>query len=262
MPISSSFNDFPPLVSDNEIVVGNLDHLAELIAEVMLGRYIHVQKILEAKTSTAISPDRIIDATINRLNNMDQDHRDGWIFQIISWIALHKDHIGQRYLAQQPHDAPAQHGLDGLAIVLDESDKIVKIIITEDKCTTNIRSTIKQKVWPEFLDFEEGSQDNKLVSRISALISQVDGGRILDENMNDIFNFDLRRYRVGINRTPKYNTAKKRKSLFKGYDGCVKGADNTRRTAATFFQTDIRAWMADMKIRIIEYLESKKTKDV
>jgi len=259
MPLNPGFSDYPPLVSDNEIIVGNQDLLAELIAEVMLGQYIHVQKILEAKSSKVISSNRIIEVTIDRLNNMDNDHRDGWIFQIISWIALHKDHVGQKYFAQQPHDAPAQHGLDGLAIVLDSTDKIAKIIITEDKCTTNVRTTIKSKVWPEFLDFEDGRQDNKLVSRVSALISQLDGGRILEENRNDIFNPDLRRYRVGINRTTKYNTAKKRKKLFKGYDGCVKGTDNTRRTSATFFQVDIRTWMDDVTIIILEKLESKKT---
>lgn len=48
------------------------------------------------------------------------------------------------------------HGFDGFAIKLTPDNMIERIVITEDKCTNDARTTIRDKVWPEFSEMENG----------------------------------------------------------------------------------------------------------
>lgn len=259
MPLKFISLDCSPLLLDNEIEITDEKLLAELIANVILGEYLHAKKILDSEDLSEHTdpPNEIIDYAISKLKSPEKIKRDGWILQIISWIALNKEYAGKEFYCQTPHDAPAQHGIDNLVIVLDKN-KINRIIIAEDKCTKNQRTIINKEVWPEFKGFEEGQQDHKLVSRISTMIGFLDSGKIFSKNKNDIYNKDFRVYRVGINRKTSHNDLKKRKKLFKGYDSCVSGLDNKRRTASTFLKDDIRKWMTSLSELIIDVLESKK----
>jgi hypothetical protein len=185
--------------------------------------------------------------------------RDGWIFQMISWIAVYIENSTEIILTQPPHDAPGQHGIDGLAVVLDNTGQIKTIIITEDKCSSNPRPLIDTQVWPEFAAFEKGEFDNKMVSRVSAMLNHVDEATALEMVNKDIFRYEIRRYRVGTTPLPEHKGAVGRAELFKDYDGKVKGADVSRRYAATFENAAIRTWMEKFAKKIIVFLESKKT---
>lgn len=259
------FNDFDctPLVFDHEFDINDEDLLAEYVGKIILGHYAHVKRIINALSVTSIIvEDSDFDFAIARLDSvanpdLDIEKRDGWLFQIISWLALLHQNQGKAFHCQQPHDAPAQHGIDGVALTLDDASKIESIIITEDKCTENQRVVIP-KIWNEFEDFENGVHTNQLVSRISAMIENLDGGDILDANKNDIYKKELWKYRVGINRNDTYEDKAKRLKLFKGYDGCVTGIAPHRRFASTMFQDDIRGWMEDFSQKVIESLENEK----
>jgi hypothetical protein len=254
--------DCSPLVIDNEFEVNNEDLLAEYVGKIVLGHYAHVKRIIKALSTTNLAiHDSDIQSAIDRLKGTSSDKRDGWIFQIISWLALFSENNGKKFYCQQPHDAPAQHGLDGIAILLNDSSTIDSIIITEDKCTGSHRVLIP-KVWEEFKQFERGDHDNKLVSRISALIEHLDDGSVLEVNRNNIYLKDIRQYRVGINRNDTYQTEQKRKDLFKGYDECVKDTISHRRYASTLHKEDIRAWMEQFSQKVIKYLESQKSTNV
>ncbi|MDW3191996.1 MAG: hypothetical protein R8G66_06515 [Cytophagales bacterium] len=264
MPISFNAIDCTPLVIDNEFEITDEGKLASYVAEIVLGRYANVKRVLKslATTSFRITEDEVSYA-IARLDAKDKsdkdiEKRDGWIFQIISWLALFIESSDQDFYNQPPHDAPAQHGLDGIAVTIGSDKKIEEIVITEDKFTKNPRNLIQRQIWPEFSDFEMGIHDNKIVGRISALLEHLDGGTILEINQNDLCSKELRRYRVGINRLSYHADKKGKETLFNEYDKKVVGSNPHRRFASTIYKDDIRKWMDDFILLVIEELKKKK----
>lgn len=81
-----------PFCHGSEWVVEDIDLLAERVARVALGQYRHVGHILEGlnarppKTSAEIGADALTKMKVDKNGNAWQ--RDGWIFQVISWIAI------------------------------------------------------------------------------------------------------------------------------------------------------------------------------
>lgn len=256
-----------PLVIDNEFEIDNEKLLAEYVGRIVLGHFAHVKRIIKAlSTKNLVIDNSDLELAIIRLSckeksPKDIEKRDGWIFQIISWLALLSENKGKNFYCQPPHDATAQHGLDGLAIILNDQLIIESIIITEDKCTDYHRTLIP-KVWEEFEQFESGFNNNKLVNRVSPLIEEMNEGKVLERNQNNIYNKSLRRYRVGINRNDTYQAHAGHLKLFKGYDSCVTGTVPHRRYASTIHRNDIRTWMEMFSQKVIEYLETQIKKDV
>lgn len=260
MPFNFTDSDCTPLFIDYEYEIVNVDLLASHVGEVLLGHHFHVIKILNSlSTILPIHPNDSIDKVINQINSASRDKRDGWLFQMISWIVLAKKNSGKKFYSNYPQFAPAQHGIDGLAIVLNEDNTFNKIIITEDKCTTSPRGKITQQVFPEFKSFEDGNKNNALISIISSLIGQINDGNILEDIQNDIFNNKYRLYRIGITRGSDHNTQEGRKKLFLDYEKTIQGDTSDRRSGATIHFNDIRSWMQDFSDKVIVYLNSKKS---
>lgn len=267
MPFTYSNCDCSPLVLDTEFDINNEELVAQYVGRIILGHYVHVKRIIN--TLSTIKPSlhkSEFDFAISRLekdgkSENEIEKRDGWVFQIISWLSLLIENKGKHFYCQQPHDAPAQHGLDGVAVLLNKNLELEIIIITEDKCTVNHRVIIP-KIWTEFDQFEKGVHNNQLISRISALIENLNEGDVLEANKNNVYKKDLWRYRVGINRNDTYQTSEKRKKLFKGYDVCVTGIKPHRRYASTIFKNDIREWMEQFCKKIIHFLETEKNTNV
>jgi hypothetical protein len=255
LPTLSRVFDGQPLFTDNEIIINDEQKLVEWTAHILLGYHTHVTRILQSGTAIVFhSPQKkTITSFIRRFKKIDREKRHGWLFQTISWLALKADHPTASFKMQPPHDAPAQHGIDGLGLLLDNNNTVQSVVITEDKCTENPRDQIRNAVWPEFRKFERGENDQKLVSRLSALLESLPD-ETLRSVQEDIYRLDLRKYRVGITRTSAHSDSARRKALFKDYDQCVPGA-LSKRTAASFEQEDIRDWMDRFSEKIINYLE-------
>lgn len=263
MPFNLIDTDCSDLVIDYEYEITNKDLLAEYVGELILGHYIHILNIINSlSSSSSAPPSRIIDFAIERLNVTEEVkiiHRDGWLFQMISWLVLAHRNLGNNFHTQHPHFAPAQHGIDGLSIVLKPDNTIDKIIITEDKCTINPRDTVREQVLPEFKDFEDGKKDSALISVLSSLIAHLDAGAVFQSVQNDIYNTDLRMYRIGITREDSHQSLNGRRRLFKNYDDYVSGLTSSRRSGATIYIDDMRNWMQDFSDKVVNYLESKKS---
>lgn len=204
----------------------------------------------------------MIDLTIEKLIIAAPDtpyKRDGWIFQMITWIAINKDFSGTNFFCQIPHDAPAQHGIDGLGVLLSPTNTLKAIVIAEDKYTEKPRRMLYKEVWPELKNYEKGTYDNKIVNRVTGLLDRFDDSVIDALIQDDIYKKDFRNYRVGITPEAKHNSSLKKKKLFKGYSTSVKGKDHLRRIGVTFEQADIRQWMDDFSVKVIAFLKSKKS---
>lgn len=258
-PIRHIGTDYLPLVYDDDYEIIDEKILAKYIGEIILGYYAYVKDIIDQlDNDNGPSNNEMIDAAIAKLNDLNIEHLKGYLFQHMSWIALATKYHSKNLRMFKPHDAAAQHGIDGLALLLDDDNNIKTIIITEDKCTKEPRNVMTNQVFPEFDEYENGKCYNKIISGIESLIGE---DRTLRKRiMVNVANKNLWQYRIGISRGDTHNGSDdRRKALFKDYEKHV--ADpKERRHAATIYIADTNAWAINIKDKVITYLNSKKTK--
>lgn len=239
------------------------DLLADQIARIALGQSRHVQRILAGANLAAPSTtDSAASAAIDLLtvaNGVDPWHRDGWIFQAMSWIAAIKAAPGG--IIRSPQMILAHKGFDGLQLEVDISTGVVTAaIIFEDKATDNPRATIRDDVWPEFSKLEAGDRENVLVADVIALLqtqSNIDPDLAIE---NIIWN-KARSYRISITVGDTHADTGGRRRLFKGYNENV--ADPIqRRRGETFHINNLRQWMAALALKAIASVQSRAAANV
>lgn len=221
------------------------DELAELIARVAIGQSRTVERILQATGDIPVGyPKGGFQGARKLLTVGTGDktyHRDGWVFQVIAWIAAH--HFDENALVRSPQMIKADKGLDGLIIEFDD-DGIAQVVICEEKATEHPRQKIKSKVWPEFEQFETGARDNELVASVTSLLERSDDPNP-DQTVADILWKEKRAYRVAVTVGDKHASKNGRKRLFKGYEEKVLG-DIDRRRAETLVLDDVRDWLEEI----------------
>lgn len=250
MPINlTPFGTTDSLWTGNTWEVPDEDVLAKWIAWVAIGQAFHVAEILHAvnPAGTPLTNDAAKLDAVELLTQKGADpwHRDGWMFQVMSWLAAHVHRPGA--LIALPHLIHAEKGLDGLEILLDGSQNVVATIIFEDKATENPRDTVRDDVWPEFVKFESGHGVNRITQQASGILAVAHHPNPAAA-VNKISWNTTRRYRISI--TASKSTPASRKSLFKDYDTKVQG-NSDRRRAEVFVVNDVRAWMANLAAKAI-----------
>jgi hypothetical protein len=258
MPITIA--PFPSLANHDwegcEWTVSDDDVLAQWIAWVAVGQSHHVAQILHSVGAgpSATNADAIKDAVkLLTQAGAAPDHRDGWMFQVMSWLATNCRTPGA--LTAPPHMIHAQKGLDGLEILVDPSGKVIAAVITEDKATINPRETVSKKVWPEIKEFEQGAGVNRMIQTATSILLEAQHPNASDA-VKEIVWKNARRYRVTI--TTKRNSHASRKSLFKGYSTVAPGA-NERRRGEIFLKTDMRDWMKTLAEKAIIHAQAMIT---
>ncbi len=240
------------------------DHeLAKLVARVALGQYRHVLQILDQTDFVGFAPATTAFEGACQLltvpDGSDPFHRDGWLFQTISWIAAHiQDNAS---LIAPPHMQHAHKGFDGLHVEIDEETQIVRsVIICEDKATSNPRDTIRDQVWEEFSDLQAGNRDNLLTAEVSTLLStrpDLDP----DQAIQQVLWKEVRAFRVAITVGDRHNSVNGRNRLFKGYSEIVSGQVWHRRVE-TLHLDDLRLWMKRLAKKALKAAEKMATSDV
>lgn len=225
------------------------DELARQIAVIALGYSHHIQKILQGTgVYGADYPADGRNSAIQLLtvNGVDPSHRDGWLFQAMSWIAAIQANPKAKLAA--PHMQHADKGFDGLQIEIDnETSRVTCAVVFEDKATTNPRKTITREdkgVWKEFRDLEDGLRFGFFTSQVLGVI-RTETNLDPDEAIKTVLWKEARRFRLSITVGATHSNDSGRTRLFKGYDGVVSGKVNRRR-AETFYQDDIRTWFASL----------------
>lgn len=246
MPLTLTSFDEHPLCFGFTWEVRDAKKLADLVARLLLGHYRHVARIINSipgrvPTTTA----HAIDAAVAALGTPASDdlrwQRDGWVFQMISWIAAHHAMTGN-VASSIPHPRPSNKGFDGLLIELSPSaDALAGVVICEDKATGSPRSTIRNQVWPEFCRCESGERDAELQSEITSVLER-HGVPNLDNLLEAIYWKGKLAYRVSVTAPANRKRSSRRKALFRGYDSAVGGA-HTRRRAEVLQLDDLRNWM-------------------
>lgn len=145
--------------------------LAINIGGVALGQSWRVQQILAgAKLGPQPTSAAALAGAIELLSVSGADpwHRDGWMFQVMSWIAART--ISPQGLIRPPHMIHAHKGFDGLELEVGADGLVKAAIIFEDKATDSPRDVIRDEVWQDFKSFEKGKSENVLVAEVVTLL--------------------------------------------------------------------------------------------
>lgn len=253
MPISQQLISLQNLCSVSVWQMNNRGLLAEMTASIVVGYYTHVESLLRGRNPHEFqisfnAKQKAIDY-LTLHSESDRWHRDGWMFQIISWITARKFLNG--YIGNPPHPKPANHGLDGLWVLSQPDGAVSHVIICEDKATDNPRKTIREQVWPEFLSHESGEKDAILINNLQSLLS-TNSVHNLEEVISGIMLRDLRRYRVSIT-TENGLQLVDLERLFKGYEINVSGPVE-KRDAVVFPIDNMRDWMDVFAVEVIQII--------
>jgi hypothetical protein len=235
--------------------------LARKVAMVALGQYRHVGQIL-SKIDKKQPPTQkeAAAAAIERLtvpSGVDPWHRDGWVFQTISWIAAHRTE--HEIVARAPHAIPAHKGFDGMQIRLDQKDKsICAVVIFEDKATDSPRKTVRTDVWNGIRSLEMGERMPELIQETTSILEahqQHFPNLDIDKAIETILWDEVRYYRVSITTSDSHTKDDDRKKLFKGFDKVAPGVAGRRRADTMHFD-ELRKWMADFSELSISQIKS------
>lgn len=245
MPITITPVEEKGCWSGSTWTIENEQELAELIARVAIGQSRVVERILRATGDLPPGYPRGGFEGARQLLSVGTGnttyHRDGWVFQVIAWIAAYR--FDEKALIRSPQMIKADKGLDGLIIEFND-DGIAHVVICEEKATEHPRNKVQAAVWPEFKEFETGKRDNELVASVTSLLEKSNDPDP-DATVADILWEEKRAYRVAVTVDDKHASAKGRRRLFKGYEKKVLG-DVERRRAETLVLEDVREWLDDI----------------
>lgn len=244
------------------------DQLAKLIAVVAMGQAAYAADILRKLLPAApafTNVDLQREAKI-KLTAQDDDatprtgyptwQRDGFIFEVISWIAARQSY-GERALLKDPHVSATSQGIDGLMLELaDDKSKVMMTTVFEDKCTTNPRATFTGKVIPGFLEHHRNKRSAEVVAAASVLLRTTgiadDSAARLSEAVMDR---KTRRYRAAFALPSTGDSQSERAKLFKGYD-VLDGIPAAHRIGASLIVNGkLREWFNTLALRAVAYLD-------
>src|SRR5690242_14546797 len=176
MPIQLSKTTDDPLYHGHTWAVSDEDKLARVVALLLLGRRRHAEAVLAGQPTTdVLASNAMIDDLISKLevptgSNPARWHRDGWLFQMISWVAADASLASEADLIAPPQPRMADKGLDGLLVLTHEGVKHARLIICEDKASEDPRTTFRDDVCPELVDFESDRRNNEITTALDALL--------------------------------------------------------------------------------------------
>lgn len=118
----------------------------------------------------------------------------------------------------------------------------------------NPRKTIKEDVWPEFLEIELGERENEVTAEVAGLLatrSDVDP----DAAIRKIIWSRALRHRMSITVEDTHSSATGRFKLFNGYDTVADG-NPRKRQGETVYLPKMRDWMQSLADKAIHKLQT------
>ncbi|WP_201128238.1 hypothetical protein [Paraburkholderia nemoris] len=176
-------------------------------------------------------------------------HRDGLLFQHISWVAA-RIALPNSYMTA-PHVRQADKGFDGFIVELDESGcEIKRIVLCEDKASKAPRKLISASVWPEIGTILCGERDDEILADLVTLLKSVpdiDPETAVDE----VFWEGVREFRVAVATGEDQRKAGNFLHIVAGFES-VAGGTPESRTAGVLPFKDVRKGLADLADEVVE----------
>jgi hypothetical protein len=217
--------------------IADQEALAGLVAEILVSHHDHVLKVLHgAAGEPPPNKESVIRSVLKNAlapirTEQARYHRDGLLFQHISWVAAaYKCDEGD--LLSIPHSRMSDKGQDILIVHYKHDGCFISI--GEDKATKNVRSTVRDEVFPELKDYESGSRDNELESATLAILQRNFDSDQSQEIVNGILWQHSRRYRINVTVCTDELASNDSSGFFAGYQNLVPGEDLRRRAEIVF----------------------------
>jgi len=248
-------------------VPADIDRLARTIAVIAMGQATHAAQIirkglpaqppinLEALRNAA-KERLVIEGTTEEQRRARRSHRDGLMFESISWIAA-QQYVAGKALLLDPHLSATTQGLDGLMIELDQSGAaITRTTIFEDKCSEDPRRMFRDEILPAFLAHHENKRAPELLASAASLLEKTGlDGSAANQAAARVLDKAYRAYRGSLAITTTDDTPARRQALFKDYEE-LDGIEAARRVAGTLVTADdLRAWFDELAGKAIAYID-------
>lgn len=246
---------------------GSTAMLARLVAIIAMGQAAHAARII---TGLAPAEPRLDHAALREAAKVSlslageteqqrdalRAHRDGFIFESISWIAAQQSTNGAALL-RDPHIKATTQGLDGLMLERNEEGEISQATIFEDKCTTNPRAKFRDEILPAFKAHHENKRAPEILAASAALLEKAGlDGTAATAAAERVLNLAYRAYRGSVTIMTVDDTPEQRKALFKGYGG-LEGLAKERRIGGTFVTpAPLRDWFEGLAGQAIAYIDT------
>ena len=241
--------------------VADADALAEVCAQILIGRALHAAMILDGVHP--LGTPAIVSAALKeklRLELHPQTdpkiwHRDGLLFEIISWVAARLTATVNDAISD-PHLKATNQGTDCIKVTIDPATRsLTRATVYEYKCTTNWRQLFSQDVLAAFRKYVSGERDNQLAQ---AAITLLIGLGFTPEERNAAYDELVRTrplaFQASLTVAPSGFTADQRLALFAGYDAIA--GDVATRDGNTMPLDDVRAWFAAFSTRVWAKIEA------
>lgn len=257
--------------------VDDVIELAKIIAIIALGQAEHAAEIIQEFGLSGPVPSRVefyeeareqleIRGTNDNQKEVSRYHRDGFLFECISWIMARQTADENTYM-KDPHISSTTQGLDGLIIQLDPKEKVVlQTTICEDKCTGNPRGKFRDQVMVAFAEHHQNKRGRDLLANAVTLIKQSGlKGTAATIAAEKVYEKAYRTYRAALTVEMNFCTPKERKKLFKGYENLIDISKAQRIGAMFIVGGDLREWfqeLADFVIQALKEFEEKENINV
>lgn len=239
----------PPECLGTNWTVSDADALADVCAQIMIGRALHAALILDGSHPAGTPP--IISSALKEKLKLELHptsdpktyHRDGLLFEIISWVAARFTATPNDAISD-PHLKATNQGTDCVKVTVDPVNRtLTRATVYEYKCTTNWRQLFSQDVIKAFREYVSGERDNQLAQTAITLLIKL-GFTPIERNAayDQLVRGRPLAFQASLTVAPSAFAAEDRLALFSGYDS-IAGAIDTRG-GNTMPLDDVRGWFA------------------
>lgn len=282
LPLSFKQQSYPPVCVMTEWTVEGPEALAEALAWLYLRKEHHAVRVIhELDPRSASLPGQVIENAIKNLSvqlsdiadklaSLDAEvrkraeairdsrvaHRDGLLFQHVSWIAAHLSLPNLK--ATSPHVRQADKGFDGVLLELDPKEAgLSRIVLCEDKASVNPRKLVTQHIWPEIKLIQAGEKDREILAALTAIldtIPELDPEAVIDATEWE----RARHFRVALTVDADQIGNGGYQQIFAGFEDAT-GGPIQARMAEVMPMVDVRSYLGELAGRVIDVLRTKRS---
>lgn len=179
-------------------------------------------------------------------------HRDGLLFQHVSWVAARLAVPNGHMTA--PHVRQADKGFDGFIVELDDDgEEVARIILCEDKASRSPRSLITSNVWKDIEAILRGDRDDEILADLVTLLKSVPG---IDAEaaIDEVFWEGAREFRVAVATGEDQRRGADFKHIVAGFKAIAGGSKSSRSAGVLAFD-DVRKGLGLLAGEVVAKVE-------
>lgn len=199
------------------------------------------------------SADPDVRESAKKKHDARMSHRDGLLFQHISWIAARLQFPTAE--ATPPHVRKADKGFDGVLVDVDIANvQLSRVVLCEDKASISPRGLVTSSIWPDVKSIIAGDRDIEVLDAITPLLSS------LQEDDRELAIARLvweraRHFRVALTAGDDQIQNDAYNHLFSGFDDNA-GGEVTARLAEVMPMKDVRKNLDDLAAEVVAKIQS------